>query len=154
MLSDKTMVDSFTRFVKETEVRLKYALCAALGSDRGMEATADALAYGWEHWDRVQAMENPAGYLYRVGRNKARSRRKQHPLLPAVPSAEMPWVEPGLAEAMSRLSESQRTAVLLVHGFDWTPTEVAELLGVSAPTVRKHVERAMRKLRRKLGIEQ
>ena len=55
------MVDSFTRFVKETEVRLKYALCAALGSDRGMAATAAALAYGWEHWDRVQAMENPAG---------------------------------------------------------------------------------------------
>ena len=65
----------------------------------------------------------------------------------------MPWVEPGLGEAMSRLSENQRTAVLVVHGFDWTPGEVAELLGVSAPTVRKHVERAMRKLRRKLGIE-
>jgi hypothetical protein len=32
----------FTRFVKETEPRLSYALAAAYGVDTGAEATADA----------------------------------------------------------------------------------------------------------------
>jgi hypothetical protein len=35
---------AFTRFVKETEPRLSYALAAAYGPEVGAEATADALA--------------------------------------------------------------------------------------------------------------
>ena len=152
MLPDQAVVESFTEFVKETEIRLKYALCAALGGEAGMEATAEALAYGWENWERIQPMENPVGYLYRVGRNKARRRRKRHPVLPPVPQQEMPWVEPALAEAMSSLSERQRVAVFLVHGFDWTLADVAGFLDVSIATVRQHLDRGMLKLRKKLGV--
>ena len=39
-MSDRTMVDSFTGFVKETEPRLKQALCASLGRDVGLERGA------------------------------------------------------------------------------------------------------------------
>ena len=71
--------ESFTIFVKDVEPRLRHALVAVYGQEHGREATAEALAYAWEHWERIGAMENPAGYLYRVGRN--RGRRLRSPLL-------------------------------------------------------------------------
>ena len=150
-MADRVTVDSFTEFVQLVEPRLKRALVAAFGRDLGLDAAADALAHGWEHWERVREMDNPAGYLWGVGRNKARSRRRISPVFPEVPAQHEPWIEPGLPGAMGRLSESQRTAVLLIHGYEWTYAEVAELLGVSIPTVQKHAERGMAKLRRKMG---
>ena len=51
-------VTSFTEFVRETEPRLKLALSAAFGRELGVEAPAHALAYGWEHWDRVKDLQN------------------------------------------------------------------------------------------------
>ncbi len=72
-LSDQSLTESFEVFFKETEPRLRDALSATLGSEPGREAAADALAFGWEHWDRVSSMENPAGYLYVVGRNNRRA---------------------------------------------------------------------------------
>lgn len=50
---------AFTRFVKETEPRLSYALAAAYGLEVGAEATADAMAWAWEHWDDLQNKRNP-----------------------------------------------------------------------------------------------
>ena len=78
MLSDETKTDAFTEFVSGVEVKLRRALTGMLGGELGREAAAEALAYGWQHWERVQGMDNPAGYLYQVGLNhgkKARGRR-------------------------------------------------------------------------------
>ncbi len=153
-MADRLTVDSFTEFVEAVEPRLKRALVAAFGRDAGLDAAAEALAHGWEHWERVRDMENPAGYLWGVGRNKARVQLGSGPVFPEVPFDHVPWVEPGLPRAMARLSESQRVAVLLMHGFEWTHAEVAELLGVSIPTVQKHAERGMTKLRRRMRWQQ
>jgi RNA polymerase sigma-70 factor (ECF subfamily) len=150
--TDEAPGAAYTSFVEEVEPRLKRALCVGYGTEQGVEATAEALAYGWEHWERVGKMENPAGYLYRVGTSKARKRRSPRPEFPSVPSDGLPWVEPGLPVALSRLSTAQRQSVWLVHGFEWTASEVAAVLDVSVSTVRKHLERAEKKLRRALGV--
>ena len=55
--------EAFAVFVKTIEPKFRYSLCASLGSQIGFEDTADALAYGWAHWDEVSAMDNPAGRL-------------------------------------------------------------------------------------------
>ena len=55
--------------------------------------------------------------------------------------------------AIPELTEVQRQAVWLVHGFEWTLTETASLLDVSVSTVRKHLERGEKKLRRALGVK-
>lgn len=146
-----TTVDAFTEFVREIEPRLRQALCASFGADAGRDAAAQALAYGWENWDRVSGMDNPAGYLWGVGRNHARRQHRQRPVFPEVPSDVMPWVEPGLPAAMARLSEKQRAAVMLIHGLEWTYSEVAALLGVSKSTVQSQAERGMAKLRSDVG---
>lgn len=145
---------SFDVFAKDCESRLREALSAALGSDRGREAAADALVYAWEHWDRVLGMENPVGYLYVLGRNRARNaqRRRTVVLLP-VDQARIPWIEPGLVDALQDLPERQRVVVMLVHCFEWTMSETAELLNISKSTVQSHAERGMAKLRKRLGVE-
>ncbi len=58
MLADDTKPDSFTEFVSGFETKLRQSLTAAFGAERGLEGAADALAYGWEHWDRVSRMED------------------------------------------------------------------------------------------------
>lgn len=153
MSSEETLVDSFTVFVKETEPKLRVGLCASFGREVGMEAAAHALEYGWKNWSRVKEMKNPAGYLWRVGKNRGRRLRKRKPkLFQEVRMDRLPWVEPELPRALADLSEKQRVAVVMVYGMDWTFAETAELLGVSRSTVQKHVERAMKRLRRDLGV--
>lgn len=154
MLSDDVRADAFTTFVAATEQRLRQALTAAVGPELGREATADALAYGWEHWDRVGDLENPAGYLYRVGRNLARRMASRPPLrLAPVARRDDVWVEPGLPSALSRLPDKQRVVVTLVHGYGWSLSETAAFLAVSKGTVQLQTKRGLKRLRRDLGVE-
>ena len=142
----------FTRFVKEVEPRLSYALAATYGPEIGSEATADALAYAWEHWDTIEGMSNPAGYLFRVGQSESRRYRRPRVLFPRVAPELATMVEPALPRALGRLTTNQRVSVLLVHGLGCSDQEAADLLGLSRSTVRSHVERALGRLRTELGV--
>jgi DNA-directed RNA polymerase specialized sigma24 family protein len=148
---DSSGTEGFESFVREVEPRLKRALIAALGVERGLEAAAEAVSYGWQHWDRVHQMENPAGYLYRVGRSQGKPDPRPM-VLPMVDPHTPAWVEPGLPAALAKLSEGQRTSVMLVHTFEYTFAEAAELLGVSKSTVQTQVERGLDRLRIELGV--
>jgi DNA-directed RNA polymerase specialized sigma24 family protein len=142
----------FDSFFARTEPQLRHALFAMLGVDRGREATAEALAWAWENWSKVRELENAVGYLVRVG--QSRTRRKRFRPVFIVPTTEETVVEPRLGEALGRLSESQRVAVVLVHGFGWTLREVAELRGVQVTSVQTHLERGLRRLRDVLGVDE
>lgn len=152
---EPTANDSFTAFVVAHEAQLRHSLSAALGSELGREAAAEALTYAWEHWERVRSMENPVGYLYRVGRDRGlRLLRRDPPVFTQPGFGRLPMVEPGLPKALARLSERQRVAVMLVHCFEWSLSEVASLLGISKPTVQTHVARGMASLRREIGVDE
>ena len=138
-------------FAKSAIPRLRRAFVAIRGLDGAADATSEALAYAWEHWDRVAAMENAVGYLYRVGQSRTRVRRRLQ--LPAPGEAHIPDVEPDLVPALLELSEQQRSAVWLVHGCQWRHREVAEALGISTSAVSTHVERGMTKLREHLEVQ-
>ena len=140
-------VDSFDAFVGRVGPDMRRAFVARFGRNDGIEAASEAFAYAWEHWDRVSAMENPAGYLYRVGRSRTRRIRRRTPVLPAVEASRMPEVDPGLPVALAALPERQRVAVILVHGLGWTQREVAELLGISRSTLQTHLKRGTNRLR-------
>jgi len=66
----------FEAFVRIAEPRLSRALAAAYGFEDSQDATAEALAYAFEHWDRLQHIKNLPGYLFRVGQTRARRRRQ------------------------------------------------------------------------------
>lgn len=156
MASESIADKDFSEFVEAHGRALQHALVAALGPEVGSEAASEALAYGWEHWNRVAAMDNPAGFLFTVGRNWGRRQFRRRSALqfpaPVVVHQSDPLVEPALPEALARLSERQRVATMLVHGAGWTLAEVADLLGVDRGTVRRHAERGLRKLRVALEV--
>jgi RNA polymerase sigma-70 factor (ECF subfamily) len=142
----------FRLFVESFDRQLWRSLVPAFGVDVANEATADALAYAWQHWGRLREMENPKGYLYRVARSYALPKRRPEPVLPEVDPARLPEYEPGLLPALAELTEMQRTVVYLVEGCQWGLTEVSELLGVSVSTVRNHLARGMDRLRARLEV--
>ena len=144
------IADEFEGFVRDAEPRLRRALLGAVGTDRVEDAVGEALAYAFEHWHEVRAMQNPVGFLYRVGQSKSR-RRKCVRFFRSEP-AGMPDVEPGLPEALAALPESQRVAVWLAHGCGWSHAEIAETLDVSTSTVSTHVARGLARLRVELGV--
>src|SRR5262245_35805572 len=146
-------VESFTAFAAKAEPRLKRALVALHGIEVGQEAAAEALIEGWRRWDRVAATANPIGYLYTIGRNYGRGRAQDNSQrFPVPPVDHTPWIEPALPAALAGLPERQRQAVLLVHGYGWTLSEAADVLGVSKNTMRNHVDRGVAKLRAALGV--
>lgn len=153
MLPENVEDDSFVEFVRQAEPRLREALSATLGSDVGRDATAEALAYAYENWSRIAAMKNPTGYLYVLGRDRGRKAKHRSPiaLLP-IESDRTPWVEPALPDAIASLPDRQRIVVMLLHCFEWTMSEVADLLGVSKSTVQSYDERGMTRLRNRLGV--
>jgi DNA-directed RNA polymerase specialized sigma24 family protein len=151
MVEARGISEWFAGFVDQVEPKLRHAFVVALGQDVGVEATSIALAYGWEHRDELFAMDNPAGYLYRVGRSRARRERKQPVFLP-VPAEDAHLVEPGLPSALGELSEMQRTAVMMVHADGWTRAEAAAALEISLSTLDTHLARGLSRLRSRLGV--
>src|ERR1700733_9721422 len=83
----------FEAFVRATEPRLSRALAAAYGFEDGRDATAEALAYACEHWDRLRHVATQPRSLSRVGQTRGRRRRQR--VLFAVPESAEHAFEPG-----------------------------------------------------------
>ena len=148
-----SLVVTFDDFARTLGLRVRAALVAAYGPEVGLDASAEAIAYGWQHWERVGAMANPAGYLYRVGQTAARREmRPQRAHVRNESASVAPEFDPGLMPALRSLTEHQRVAVVMVHGFGWSQMEVAEILNVSHSTVRTHIARAMVHLKEALEV--
>ncbi len=148
--------EQFDAFVRRYGERLTRALVAAYGPVDGSDAAQAALCYGWENWSRVQGMSNAIGYLYRVGQTEARRTRTKMVVFDTDALSDdrgQPDFEPGLIDGLRSLSESQRMAVVLVHGHGYRLVEVAGLLEISVSTLRNHLRRGLEKLRLELGVE-
>lgn len=146
-------VVTFEEFAATLGVQLRAGLVAAFGPDAGVDAAAEALAYGWQNWNRVGAMDNPSGYLYRVGRTAARRARRPQGYLPTPSDADLADFEPRLLPALEALTDAQRVCVVMVHAYGWGQTEVADLLDVSPSTVRTHLARALTRSQNALEVK-
>jgi DNA-directed RNA polymerase specialized sigma24 family protein len=142
----------FEHFVAEAGPRLGRALTALYGFEDGRDATAEALAYAWENWHRLQHIANLPGYLFRVGQTRGRRRRQPVASLFAIGECGDYNFEPGLPGALAALTQRQRLAVVLVHGYGYTLREVAELTGIRPTTVQNHLSRGLSRLRSLLGV--
>lgn len=144
---------AYERFVRDEAAHLQRVLVAHYGPEVGVEVTADALAWAWENWDDLEPIGNRIGYLYRVAQSNARRHWRWRRALAFPPEAvpEHPDPEPGLGAALARLPRAHCVAVLLVHAHGWSYAEVAAVCGVPVSTVRNHVHRGLKKLRRNLG---
>lgn len=151
----------YDRVVTPLESRLRRALVARFGVDVGCDAAADALAWAWEHLDRVESVANPAGYLFRVGQSSAKRAYRWRRRSVSFPEERRDdhSVDAGVGvgdvfDALKDLPPNQRVSVLLVHGYGFTYREVADLLDVTEAAVTNYVHRGLTKARTLLGEDQ
>ena len=133
---------TFEDLFADQHERLYRALYLIVGNGHeAEELMQDAFLHVLERWGRI---ENPAGYLYRSALNSTRSRFRRlklaatRNLTPGQP--EDPFAAADLRDQMVRalreLPERQRAALVLMDLLDYRSEDAAELLRVSAATVR------------------
>lgn len=149
---------SFESFFVTHEPVVRRVLVAGFGPEVGRDAAAEAFGWAWSTWPRAARLQNPAGYLYRVGANRAKRRLRADArvhlgwLEPAAADSS-DSVEPGLDAALASLSRRQFQVVVLVEAHGYSHAEAAAFLGISRSSVQNHVERAMQNLRDALGVD-
>lgn len=145
---------SFTAFYDSAHAEIAGALSLALASaELGRDATDEAFTRAFQRWDEVGAMQNPSGWIYRVGLNWARSRlrrRRLHERHRALFSQDASyWQTPAdidLWRAVARLPQDHRDVVVLRIVLDWSVEETAEVLAIAQGTVKSRLARAMKRL--------
>lgn len=148
---------SFDSWYREIHAGLSTSLIVAFGDvDLASDAADEAIARAYERWDRVSAMESPAGWTYRVAVNVARRKRRRRSLeelllhrqrsAPPIPGpAGELWL------MVAQLPERQRVAVAFRHVAGMTEGEVGEAMGITRGTVSATLRNAYRSLRSQLG---
>ena len=110
------------------------------------DVAQEAFVKVFERWDRVAAMDDPTGYLYRTALNERRSRlrrtlrwRRRSLSLRDHPDATSASAiaRADVFRALGRLTDDQRAVVVLVEYVGMEPVEAAPLLG-SRPTRPGH----------------
>jgi RNA polymerase sigma-70 factor (ECF subfamily) len=147
--------EGLDRMLPEIHRSVRRALVARCGLEVGAEAAADAMAWALVNRTRLESIDNPAGYLYRVGLSSVRrewriARRRGRLLFEPVVEPDSTFDEE-LFAALARLNRDQRVAVVLVHAYGYRYREVAELTGLSETAITNHVHRGLRRLRVLLG---
>ena len=124
-----------------------------VGRDDAPDVLANAVANALASrtWSKV---ENRRAYLYRAVLNEAKAVRRRAAMRTErearsahTPSWELPEFHPEVRSAVDALSVQQRAVILLTYWADLTPGSIAELLGVSDGSVRRHLARARARLR-------
>lgn len=142
--------------------RLAYLLTG--DHDAADEIVADTLFAAWRQWSTVTAAGSPRAYVRRIVVNLSASRvrtmvrgRAGLRLLAALTRSTTPApdVSTGIdvRRALASLPDGQRVCVVLRYGLDLSEAEVAEVLGISAGTVKSQTSKAARRLRQELGPE-
>jgi RNA polymerase sigma factor (sigma-70 family) len=133
---------TFEDLFADQHERLYRALYLIIGnSHEAEELMQDAFLHVLERWERI---DDPAGYLYRSALNSTRSRFRRlklsakRTLTPGQP--EDAFAAADLRDEMVRglraLPERQRAALVLLDLLDYRSEDAAELLGITAATVR------------------
>lgn len=151
---------SFDGFFRD-EYRRVLGLAVVLSGSRPVaeELTMDAFEAALRHWERVSRMDSPGAWVRKVLSNtavsrfrrmaaeaRAKTRLSSTPEYPVEPTenAEV-W------EAVRRLPRRQAQAITLFYVEGYSRMEIGQVLGISAESVKTHLERARRRLQQELG---
>ena len=120
----------------------------------------------WGRWERVRAMDDPRGYLYRTAMNVLRSRHRralvatrrvmmlragEDPFVGALGVTKDPFAavdtRDAIVRALRRLPPRERLALIAIDYLDMSSDEAGKALGVRGVTVRSLASQARARLR-------
>jgi DNA-directed RNA polymerase specialized sigma24 family protein len=149
--------EAFALFYKNNRGPVFRALLAGtLNRVAAEDATAEAFARAFAHWDTVAVHPNPRAWVLRVAWNCYRSSwrkwegRWSADPPEATPFVPEPWSDPDLVAAIRALPQCQREVIVLVALGELTPTQAARVLRKAAGTVRSLLSQARVALHRAL----
>lgn len=141
-------------YEKHADALTRYAM-SLVGRDEAPDVVSKAVlaSISSNRWSKVR---NHKAYLYRAVLNQARKthrdrqRRWSKELRAAARRREQYETEyrPEVLEAVMKLSPRQRAATFLTYWEGLSVPEVAERIGVSQGSVKRHLARARSRLRR------
>lgn len=155
--------EELERFCAEAYPRLVAALSHQFGDAwLAEELTQEALVRVCDHWSRVSRLASPVGWAFRVGTNLGRSRlrrraaerraRQRHGPDRSIHSDGDASDRLAVEQALTRLTPTQREAVVLRFFLGLTAEEAAEATGSTAGAIRGLTFRAVRVLRDVLDV--
>lgn len=129
-------------------VRLAYTLIG--NNAEAEELVQDSFA---ELHRRLDDIRRPGAYLRITVVSRCRSllrRRRVMQQHPPEPPDDLPGGADELWDVLNTLSEDQRLAVVLRYYGRYRASEIAEIMGIPASTVRSHLKRGLATLRKEL----
>lgn len=142
----------FEAFFADHHAAMVRALSLTLGDvDLGRDAAAEGFARALAKWSTVSTYANPTGWVYRVGLNWARSRRRKtrrerFGMTIDGPSVGVAPRDFALREALRQLSLDHRTVVVGRYYLDWSEAQLADALDIAPGTVKSRLSRALTQL--------
>jgi RNA polymerase sigma-70 factor (ECF subfamily) len=151
---------SFRRFFRaERDGLLQMCWAVTLDRELARDVAQETMARAWSSWGELSTDgSRPAAWCRTVALNLIRShwrrlRTERSTRPPAVQPVELDAADMDLIRALHRLSDRQREAVVLHHLVDLPVHEVATAMGISASSVKEHLQRGRAQLERRLAPE-
>ncbi len=159
------LAQRFETFVSSHRVRAHRLAWRLVGGDAQAEdVVQEAFVKAYRALDRFRDDSNLSTWFYRILVNEAHRfnrwrgvRERWHALWAAEPDAVHadthgdPAVRDRIANALDRLSRSQREVFILIHLEGMTIRDTAEVLEKAEGTVKSHLHRALQVLRKELS---
>ena len=156
MIGSQSVTDAEATYRRLSPELMRYAT-GLVGPFDASDVVSEAClrAFTSSGWADVT---NERAYLYRTVfhvaadiRRTALSRRvREHKAATPVAVTD-PELDFDVLDAVSRLSVAQRSVVVLTYWADLAPGDVGEYMGISSGSVKRHLARARRHLRGRLG---
>jgi RNA polymerase sigma-70 factor (ECF subfamily) len=144
------------------------AYARLMNADTAMDITQQAFLKLWKAWEAGKPIDNPRAWLMRVARNLAEDHAKSAfrrngtspPQVMNDVRAEQPLPddhaqrreEAGeLQVALAKLTERERTLLVMRYTLDMTIRQISEETGIPRATVDGTLKRALRRLRQLLA---
>jgi len=155
LLVDGMPIADFEKLCETTYEPVANAAFLIVGDrHEALDITQEAFSRALERWDKVAAMSNPQGWVFRVAVNLALSQRRAlRRFIRGVPDEPVPQTDtpdPALTQALKPLSPAQRAAIVARFYLDLSVDDSARLLGKRPGTVRALTAQGVARLREEL----
>lgn len=135
----------FRTFFEDEHRRLFKTLYFVTGDrTEAADLMQDAFLKLWERWDRIDGIEDPTAYLFKVALNGNRTRarsarraaRRQIPFGIVRDAFEEVDVREDVLRMLRGIAPRQRAALVLLDLYGYSSEEAARIMGIRPSTVR------------------